>query len=453
MNKLTRSAMVMALPLLFPAGVYAEPLHRHTAVQQPIMLAAKADDAKQELAAAVSKAARTFKVTVGTKTPAHMFYGKGKERGFSVDGEESKELVLTRGVTYAFDVKTDIAHDFYLSTDEVGWGAGTVTEGVVGQFTYDGKVAFSPGQQTPSRMFYQCRNHQYMGGLMHIVNEGDKVVLEHVPGGADAAKPKVYTEADVKQKIAFAKMLTMSQSAKRVAESNSAEAIAMMEQAKADLVASEAALKSGNNEAAMEGAKKAIDDANAAVGLVPKEGDGVDHRVRYAELLGNLRNYKESYLQQYERKTTSKRGDSSTELDPKTIQKMEDDAIALSTSGKYQEAADTLEKAQAMVTSALSQAFQGETVVYENKFKTAAEEYQFEVARYKGFVDLVPIALEQKQPAESVVQLINTFVDKGKKIAGEAGDYAKKGDYETAVIGMQEATKQIQRALMTAGVR
>ncbi|KAF0192436.1 MAG: hypothetical protein FD165_1061 [Gammaproteobacteria bacterium] len=455
MKKLTRSVMVMTLPILLPIGVYAESSHVHLADHAPLMLAAKSDDAKQELAAAVSKAARTFKVTVGPKTPAHMFFGKGKEIGFSVDGEESKELVLTRGVTYAFDVDTDIQHDFYLTTDEIGRGAGTVTDGVLGQFTFKGKVAFTPNQQTPGRMFYQCRNHMNMGGLMHVVSEGEKVTLEHKPGSASAvARPAEVSEADVKQKIAYAKMLTMSQSAKRVADSGHAEARAMMEQAKADLAASESALKGGNNSAAMESAMKAIDDANAAVGLVPKEGgDGVDHRIRYAELLGNLRNYKESYLQQYERKTKSKRSDSSSDLDPKTIQKMEDDAIALSTDGKYKEAADTLEKAQSMVTSALSQAFQGEAVVYDQKFKTPAEEYQFEVARYKGFADLVPLALEQKQPAENVVQLINTFVEKGKKIAGEAAGYAKKGDYETAIIGMQEATNQMQRALMTAGVR
>ena len=454
MIRLLPIAMLSAFSFLLPAAVSADDNASGVFNQsQPLLLAAAdANARKEELAAAISKAARTFVVTVEEKTPQHPFYGKGHKIGMVIDGVQGKELVLTRGVTYAFDVETNIQHDFYFTTEEKGWGGGTITNGVLGQFTFKGMVAFTPNQETPSRMYYGCRNHPYMGGLIHVINEGEKVTLEHNPEASAAVSvaPVKVSETDVKQKISFAKMLMMSQAAQRVSSSGNSEAVALMSKARNDVADAEASLTAGDTGKAMTAAKAAAEDANAAIAMVPKEA-AVDHATHYAELLGNLRNFKESYIRQYEGSSKAKR--EAANLDPKTLQKMEDDAVALSTQGKYKDANELLEKAQHMITVAMSKAFSGEEISYEQTFKSPAEEYQFEVSRYKSFADLVPVAIEQKQPTESAVQMINSFVEKGEKIAGEAKDYAKKGDYATAILGMQEATKQIQRALMIAGVR
>jgi len=73
---------------------------------------------------------KVFQVTVADKDSSHPFYGIGHTIGFVVDGTQGKALVLIRGETYVFDIRTNIKHDFYLTTSTVGRGAGTVTRGV-----------------------------------------------------------------------------------------------------------------------------------------------------------------------------------------------------------------------------------------------------------------------------------------------------------------------------------
>jgi len=115
-----------------------------------------------------------FAVVTATKDKTHPFYGKGDQLGMVVNGVQGGTLVLVRGKTYTFDVNTGLMHDFYFSTKPTGWGTGTVTKGVQGQFTYKGVVTFSPTAETPDLIYYACRNHKFMGSEIHIVNRGEE---------------------------------------------------------------------------------------------------------------------------------------------------------------------------------------------------------------------------------------------------------------------------------------
>jgi len=115
-----------------------------------------------------------FAVITATKDKTHPHYGKGDFLGFVVNGVQGGTLVLVRGKTYTFDVNTGVMHDFYFSTKTAGWGAGTITKGVQGQFTYKGVVTFSPTAETPDTIYYACRNHKFMGGEIHVVNRGEE---------------------------------------------------------------------------------------------------------------------------------------------------------------------------------------------------------------------------------------------------------------------------------------
>lgn len=115
-----------------------------------------------------------FAVVSVTKDKTHPHYGKGLDLGFVVNGVQGGTLVLVRGKTYTFDVNSGVMHDFYFSTKPAGYGTGTLTKGVQGQFTYKGIVTFSPSAETPDLIYYACRNHKFMGGEIHIVNHGEE---------------------------------------------------------------------------------------------------------------------------------------------------------------------------------------------------------------------------------------------------------------------------------------
>src|SRR3569832_259836 len=187
-------------------------------------------------------------------------------------GAPGKELALARGVTYTFAVRTGIQHDFYFTTSPAGHGAGTVTDGVIGQFIYNGDAEFTPTPTTPPVVYYECRNHKYMGGKIHIANAGEKVVLGGASEPAEQATSAVtrnYTAEQVKQKLSFADMMTASSAAaKRVAASANAEAKQYAAEAKQQLASARTALGAGDNNGAMAAVDEALRLMNSATALV-----------------------------------------------------------------------------------------------------------------------------------------------------------------------------------------
>jgi hypothetical protein len=115
-----------------------------------------------------------FKVTSDLKDESHPYYNQGSPDGFIVNGVQGKTLVVVRGKTYAFGVDTGVMHDFYLSTKPKGWGGAVLTTGVEHNFTYKGTTTFKPSAETPNEVYYACRNHQFMGGKIMVVNPGEE---------------------------------------------------------------------------------------------------------------------------------------------------------------------------------------------------------------------------------------------------------------------------------------
>lgn len=111
-----------------------------------------------------------FGVTVGLKTPANPLFGQGSLSAFIVDGVEDKELVLTRGITYSFNVLTP-SHPFQISSDLTGGNANfIVTNGQTGAPTQNGVVSFKANNSHPSLLYYPCQFHAFMGYKVNISN-------------------------------------------------------------------------------------------------------------------------------------------------------------------------------------------------------------------------------------------------------------------------------------------
>tara|TARA_R110001583_G_scaffold25760_6_gene93111 strand:+ start:27156 stop:27617 length:462 start_codon:yes stop_codon:yes gene_type:complete len=110
-----------------------------------------------------------FTVRVVVKTSAHPYFQVGQSEGYTIDGEEGKELTLTRGTTYTFGVNTP-SHPFYISTSTVGNGAGEVTDGVTNSMTTNGTLSFTPNGNHPDLLYYQCGVHDNVGWKINIVD-------------------------------------------------------------------------------------------------------------------------------------------------------------------------------------------------------------------------------------------------------------------------------------------
>jgi len=106
-----------------------------------------------------------------------------------------------------------------------------------------------------------------------------------------------------------------------------------------------------------------------------------------------------------------------------------------------------------MITGALTELLADQTMDYTLTFDTPQEEYEYELSRYKSYEELIPIAIEQKNPPKQTLALMDGFVDKAKGIYEMSVPKAKEGDYKTAIQMLQGATSHLQRALRVVGVR
>ena len=80
----------------------------------------------------------------------------------------------------------------------------------------------------------------------------------------------------------------------------------------------------------------------------------------------------------------------------------------------------SLEKAQRIITVALHKMLNNQTIVYDLNFETAEEEFQYELKRFSGYEELIPIAVEQKKPAEGAKKLMESFLKKGQDLRDRA---------------------------------
>lgn len=403
----------------------------------------------------------TFMVTAEPKTKSHPEFGHGGEIGFSVNGVPGKELAVVRGEKYKFVVDTGVQHDFYLTTAPAGWGSGTYSDGVEGQFIYQGEVSFAPAGSTPDVLYYQCRNHKYMGGKIYVLNKGDDLakvkaaMVAQDGGAARAAKPAMtVTEGAVKQKLGYAQMVTGSASAKRVEESGNAEAIGMLNDARKQVDAAKATLAAGKLEDAMNQVNEGLRLMTAASRAITTESDmaAVNHKAKYDELINSLNTYDGSYKRNVDRAAKMKQPLKS-KLDEAEYGRLVKEGRSLGDKGDYAAANKSLTKAQAMITAVLTSMLDSTTVVYDATFETPKEEYEYELARVESYEELIPLAIEQRQPGESTLKMMDEMVKKAAQIKAEGVAIAAKGDYKMAIMAMDAAVSNLQRALRLAGVQ
>ena len=434
------------------------------AVSPPAQPATKKSPPRPSVSPATTVSPYILKVASGLKDSSHPFYGIGSKYGFIVNGVQGKELILVRGKTYTFKVNTDVKHDFYISKSPVGWGASTYTRDVDGNFTYHGTVTIKPSGTTPDTLYYQCRNHKNMGGVMHIVNPGEegKVKLGAPTAGrassvAARTAPGKTDPAKVKQKLAFADMfITQSSAARRITASGNLDAIEMYHSAQGKLKQSRVALKRGDARQAMALVNESLRLMSEATRRAPQGARRETQAVRFKEMLKGTKTFAKSYRRNFERISAQKGGQEKTQLvnvNMKEVNAVIAKAQQLAADQHYPEAIILLSKSQKTLTDALSKMLNAQTMSYELVFKTPKDEYEHELARYQSYEELVPIAIEQRRPPQQSINLMNSFVDKAKKIKAQAGPVAAGGDYKKAILMLQGATSNVRRALRLVGVR
>lgn len=117
---------------------------------------------------------------------------------YAIDGVESPTLILERGETYVFNVGAGAnSHPFYISTSDVGGGAGVWSDGVTGNFATTGQsLTFTVPMSAPDLLYYECSNHPRMGWEMMIITPlANEDGVQPLALALDAAFPNPFSDA------------------------------------------------------------------------------------------------------------------------------------------------------------------------------------------------------------------------------------------------------------------
>jgi hypothetical protein len=420
------------------------------------------EPAKIEPPVPTSTGPEHFVITVAQKDKRHPKFGEGHQMGFLINGVPGGAVVVERGKSYRFQVVTNPKHDVYISTKPIGWGASPWSEGVEGAYIYEGTMNFTPPDSAPEVLYYSCRNHPYMGGEIHVINPGDEVDIANLTQTVSATAPAQNAPAKsnqpevsvamVNQKLMFADMLVKSTASARVKASAHEEAKQKQLQAENLVVQAKDQLKAGNNQDAYANAEQGLALLKEAARLVPSEDEITVLKESYKELLHSIENFKQSHDESYQRMLKSGGKQPAVDYDKKQVALLMDGAQNSANNNDYIDANKKLEQAQHMITAAIQKMLNSQTIVYDLNFETPQEEYEYELKRFGGYEELIPVAVEQKNPNEGTKKLMTSFVEKGRKMRSIAEETAKAGDYPRAIAMMQDATKEIRRALRMVGV-
>jgi len=406
----------------------------------------------------ISSGPNHFVVTVGPKKTSHPAYGKGHAMGFLVDGVSGKELIVERGESYTFEIATDQKHDVYLSTKAVGWGGAPFAAGVEGAYTYKGKMTLKADKETPDQLFYACRNHPYMGGVVHVVDKGQKIDIKQQTAAAEAAGGVVSTRAEtvtlskVKQKLMFAEMMLGAQGTQRVLASESNEAKQLVAVAKKKLDEGREQSLAGALPEALALADQSLKMLSEAARLVPGVEEVSQQAENYKTTLAEIQDYQKSYRDNIKRMEKSDGGAGDIKLDEKKLAATLAQAKSLAEKKDYVSANKLLQRARTTITGALHKILDSKTIVYDLKFDTAEDEYEYELMRFVGYEELIPVAIEAKKPAPGAIKLMESFLSKARSRRDEAVAKADAGDYPMAIAMLLQATKTVRRALRMVGV-
>lgn len=127
-------------------------------------------------------------------------------------------------------------------------------------------------------------------------------------------------------------------------------------------------------------------------------------------------------------------------------------ANALAAANKLDEARSTLDQALQIAKTAIGGLREGDTLVRSLNFATKEEEYHYETDRNDTHKMLVKVLLEEKLGASGISPMTQKFLDQAANLRTMAEAQAKKGDYEGGIKMLEDSTKELIRAIRSAGI-
>ena len=250
---------------------------------------------------------------------------------------------------------------------------------------------------------------------------------------------------------AVEKLIETSSAARKVEQSNNRDASTLRDEARNLYQQAKTAAKKGQlaeSEELLKQATKTMYDAVRLSGmdesLADKDIEEFDARLESINALSDAYNRirKEKGLGAPEK----------SELYPIVHFKL-DQAKKLKNQGKVKEGRKVLDEAYVAAKVAIEHLRGGETLVRSLNFASKEEEYDHELDRNNTHQMLGNVLLKEKMDGSAGIEgMVKKFTGKANSLRAQGEKQAAKGDYEAAIRSLEQSTKEILRAIRSAGI-
>jgi tetratricopeptide (TPR) repeat protein len=134
------------------------------------------------------------------------------------------------------------------------------------------------------------------------------------------------------------------------------------------------------------------------------------------------------------------------------IQRLVGEARVLESSGSAADGRTALNAAYDLAKRSIEELRGGDTLVRSLHFDSKEEEYRYETDRNDTHQMLVKVLLEEKRKSQGVNRMVQTFIERATALRMDAEQFARSGDYEAAVGALEKSTRELMRAIRSAGV-
>lgn len=271
-------------------------------------------------------------------------------------------------------------------------------------------------------------------------------------GAASAQSPQSDEQRRrlIEQKLRLVDMLVNSPAAKSSAYGRDADTPRLVERGQALLAEARAALQENRLDDAAEALDQALKSASSASRRMSSEGGLPDSALRkqLSDMTEQVRTYRAAIVDvTKDPKLAADARDVLARVDAHSAE-----ADKLTAAGRLGEANKRMAEAYKLAVQELSRLREGQEVVLTLNFDTPADEYAYEQKRFGSSETMIDMMVGEGRAEGPKRQLVDRFVGEARRLKGEAEVQADAGKYADAIGLMEEATKQLNRALQSMGI-
>ncbi len=127
-------------------------------------------------------------------------------------------------------------------------------------------------------------------------------------------------------------------------------------------------------------------------------------------------------------------------------------ADGLLAKGENDAAQAELDKAYHLLKISIESKRKGQTLVRSLNFETRKDEYDYEIDRNDTHRMLIDLLVDEKNSSAYTQGEVVKFVDQAMQLRQQADAYAGEGAYEVAIDLLEQSTRQLVRAIRSAGI-